>query len=118
MKDMNKQSIGIDATGKSLGRIASESARYLQGKHLPSYKPNVPASVQVEVVNITSANANKKSSDLKVLYRSSMRPGGLKQTSFLDAFEKNPRETFRNIVAGMLPKNKLRKILLKHLTIR
>ena len=116
-KEQKQEIINIDAKGKSLGRLATEVARYLQGKHLPSYRPNVPASTRVLVSNISSSNVSKKSLDLKVYYHSSMRPGGLKMVTFREKFETNPADVFRNMVRHMLPKNKLNKILLKHLRI-
>ncbi|MFC1687726.1 50S ribosomal protein L13 [Patescibacteria group bacterium] len=117
-KIQSKQdTIHIDAKGKSLGRVASDVARYLQGKHMPSYRPHIPASTRVVVSNITLSKVDTKALDRKVYYHSSLRPGGLKEVTFKEKFASNPQEVFRNMVRRMIPKNKLSKIILKHLQI-
>ncbi|HCJ52181.1 MAG: 50S ribosomal protein L13 [Candidatus Kerfeldbacteria bacterium RIFCSPLOWO2_01_FULL_48_11] len=115
-KQPTKIDITVEARGKSLGRLASEVAHLLQGKHLASYRPNKPALAYVLVTHLSEVKLDPVSKDGKVYYRSSLRPGGLKKRSFNEWFQKDPQEVTRHMVYGMLPKNKLRKILIKHLT--
>lgn len=116
-KQSKQETITIDAKGRSLGRVASEAARYLQGKHVPSYRPHIAATTRVVITNIKLSKIEKKSLDQKMYYHSSLRPGGLKEVSFSEKFSSNPQELFRDMVRRMIPKNKLSKILLKHLQI-
>lgn len=108
--------VTLDASGKSFGRLATEVATLLQGKHTASYRPNTVAHIDVYVTNIDSIRLNI-STDLKEYKWSTMRPGGLKTESFTERFTTNPAQTFIDTVGGMLPKNKLRKQMIKHLHV-
>ena len=97
----------IDAEGKILGKIATEIAVRLMGKHKPSYTPHVDGGDYVVVVNADKfAVTGKKMLDKKY-YRHSGYPGGLKVRSLEEMLEKKPTEVIRKAVERMLPKNKL-----------
>ncbi len=107
----------IDATNKSLGRIAGEVALHLRGKNSPSFAPNkIPQSI-VKVVNLGKISFYENKKEQKIYKRYSGYPGGLKEISFKKLTEKKPQEFFRLAVWGMLPKNKLRKIMMKNLIL-
>lgn len=108
----------IDATGKALGRVASEVARILSGKDSPQYMPNVVAPVLVVVTNLLQARFTGTKITKKLYWRFSGYPGGLRSDTLGALWEKNPEAIFAKIVSGMLPKNKLRKAMLKHLKLR
>ena len=109
--------ITIDAAGRSLGRVASEVAVKIRGKHLPSFTPRLAPKLKVEVVNINKARFTGSKGLTKKYYHFSGYPGGLKVTSLQQEFAKNPVRLFRQMVSRMLPKNKLNSQLLRNLII-
>lgn len=109
----------IDATGKPVGRLASEIATLLIGKHRPDYMPNMDMGDFVRVTNasqmkITGKNKMKQ----KVYYRHSMYARGLKQETLQKVWASDPSEVLRRSVSRMLPKNTLRNERMKRLTIK
>ena len=107
----------IDAEGKILGKIATEIAVRLMGKHKPSYTPHVDGGDYVVVVNADKfAVTGKKMLDKKY-YRHSGYPGGLKVRSLEEMLEKKPTEVIRKAVERMLPKNKLGSQMINRLKI-
>ena len=107
----------IDAEGKILGKIATEIAIRLMGKHKPSYTPHVDGGDYVVVVNADKfAVTGKKMLDKKY-YRHSGYPGGLKVRSLEEMLEKKPTEVIRKAVERMLPKNKLGNQMINRLKI-
>jgi len=97
----------VDATDKNLGRLASDIARVLLGKHKPTYTPNVDVGDFVVVVNAEKlATTGTKRTD-KVYYRHSGYPGGLHQTTMETILERNPERVLQEAVRGMLPHNRL-----------
>ena len=107
----------IDAEGKILGKIATEIAVRLMGKHKPSYTPHVDGGDFVVVVNADKfAVTGKKMLDKKY-YRHSGYPGGLKVRSLEEMLEKKPTEIIRKAVERMLPKNKLGNQMINRLKI-
>lgn len=108
----------IDAQGKKLGRVASEAAMLLMGKNKPSYKPNVAPEVTVKIENVSKLDISEKKRDDKVYTRYSNYPGGLKSETLGEVIEKKTEaEALRRAVYGMLPANRLRKVMLSHLVI-
>ena len=107
----------IDATGKTLGRLATKIAALLRGKHLPTYTPHVPHGYGVIVINAEKIHVTGKKLDQKVYYRHSGYPGGIKETKLKDMLKKHPEYPIYHAVKGMLPKNKLSRYLLKRLKI-
>lgn len=108
----------IDATGKSLGRLASEAAALLLAKNSTSFAKNFAAKVKVEVINASKVTVTGDKLKQKTHKRFSLYPGGLKTPSWSDvASKKGYKELIRHAVEGMLPKNNLQKNRMKNLKI-
>ncbi len=109
----------IDATNKKVGRVASEAAKILMGKNLPTYSRNsFPKDVVVEIINTSKADITSKKADETEFARYSEYPGGLRFESISDIIaKKGYSEVFRQAVEGMLPKNKLRPQMIKNLIV-
>jgi len=97
----------IDANDKVLGRIASEVAARIRGKHNPLFTPHVDMGDWVIVINADKIRLTGKKWDQKVYYRHTGYTGGIKATSAKELLEKNPEDILRKAVRGMLPKNRL-----------
>lgn len=108
-KIINRKIHQINASGKVLGRLASQIAQLLSGKIKPEYVPNQDYGDQVLVENIKEIKITGKKLDQKIYYHHSGYPGGLKEKKMKEVFDKNPEEVLRKAVFNMLPKNKLRK---------
>lgn len=109
----------FDATEKAIGRLATEIATVLRGKHKASYQPHIDAGDIVEVKNITLAIfGSAKKQEQKKYFRHSQHPGGLKTTLLKELVVKNPSEVLRKAVREMLPATRLRPGMLKRLIIR
>jgi large subunit ribosomal protein L13 len=106
---MKKEEIILDAEGKSLGRLSTEIAYYLQGKHLPSYDPSKDFPIFVFVKNLEKAKFTGNKFEKKVFYKHTGYIGHLKEIKLKDLWEKDKLKTLRLILSRMLPKNKLRK---------
>ncbi len=107
----------VDAEGKVLGRLASEIAKILRGKHKPYYQPDVDCGDFVIVVNAEKIRVTGKKLDQKKYYRHSNYPGGLKERSLKWMLEHKPEEVIRLAVKRMLPKNRLGHRMLKKLKV-
>ena len=108
----------IDAKGKRVGRIASQIAGILQGKHSPSYEPRLEGSDHVVVTNVKELAFSEGKLIGKFYYRHTGPLGHLKVRSLKDVFAKNPAWVLRNAVRLMLPKNKLLARRMKRLTVK
>ena len=107
----------VDATNQNLGRLASDIARVLRGKHKPSYTPNDDVGDFVVVVNAAKlAFTGKKLSD-KTYYRHSGYPGGLREFSLETMLEQHPERVLEKAVRGMLPKNRLGEDMYRKLKV-
>ena len=105
--DIVRQWYVVDATGQTLGRLASDIARVLRGKHKPMYTPNADVGDFVIVVNAEKiATTGTKLTD-KIYYRHSGYPGGLTKMSLEDMLERHPDRVITEAVRGMLPHNSL-----------
>lgn len=107
----------IDAAGQSLGRVATRAATMLRGKHRPDFSPQKLGTTTVIIENVSKLRFSGKKLDQKYYYRFSGYPGGLKSESLRSLFERAPDRVVRLAVRNMLPGNRLRDRLLKHLTI-
>ena len=107
----------VDASGQTLGRLATKIASLLIGKHSPEYPPGVVLEDHVVVINASQILANETRVAEKKYYRHSQYPGGLKQVTFERQMEKYPDRVIRFAVRGMLPKNKLTARYLDNLKI-
>lgn len=105
----------IDATNKTRGRIATAVVELLMGKNIPSYQPHKDAGARVEVVNITAMKLDPKKAGRTEFLRHTQHPGGLKRSLAKDY---TATELLRKAVYNMLPKNSLRRAMLKRLTIK
>ncbi|MCP3775420.1 50S ribosomal protein L13 [Paenibacillus sp. MZ04-78.2] len=97
----------IDATDKTLGRLASEAASILRGKHKPQFTPHVDTGDFVVVINAEKIVLTGKKLQNKMYYRHSLHPGGLKVTSAQDMLNNKPERMLELAIYGMLPKNRL-----------
>ncbi|MEG6616929.1 50S ribosomal protein L13 [Peptococcaceae bacterium 1198_IL3148] len=97
----------IDAAGKPLGRLATEVARILRGKHKPTFTPHVDTGDFVIVINAEKTVLTGNKLDQKVYYRHSGYPGGLKETKYRDFMSTKPERAIEKAVKGMLPHNSL-----------
>lgn len=107
----------IDASGKSLGRLASDISILLQGKNRADYTPYKDAGDIVFVKNIEKIKLTGKKIKKNKYYYHTGYPGGLKEVSVQRLIKKNPRKMLQLAVLGMLPKNKLRKRMIQRLKI-
>jgi large subunit ribosomal protein L13 len=105
----------IDATNQSLGRIATQVATALRGKHLPSYAPEKLANVEVVISNLKLAKFTGKKLEQKTYFHYSGYHSGIRARNLGEEWEKNPQEVFRQIVYRMLPKNKTRDKIIQNL---
>jgi large subunit ribosomal protein L13 len=97
----------IDAAGQTLGRLASEAAALIRGKHKPQFTPHVDTGDFVIIVNADKVHLTGKKLQNKKYYRHSGYPGGLKVTTAGDMLKNNPTRMVELAVHGMLPKNRL-----------
>ena len=116
-KEVSKKWYLIDAKDKVLGRMATQIAMRLRGKHKPIYTPHADTGDFVVVVNADKVVLTGKKWDNKFYYRHSGYIGGLKQISAKDLREKRPRDILRFAVRGMLPKNSLGRRQLRKLKV-
>jgi large subunit ribosomal protein L13 len=107
----------VDASGKILGRLASDIARLLMGKHKPQWQPNLDIGDFVIVVNAEKVRLTGKKLDQKFHYRHSGRPGNLKAYSYRWMLQNRPERVIELAVSKMLPKNRLRARMLKRLRV-
>ena len=107
----------IDATDKILGRVASEVARRLRGKHKPEFTPHVDTGDFIIVVNAGKLRVTGTKSLNKIYYRHSGYPGGVSQTNFMKMQERFPGRALEKAVKGMLPKGPLGYAMIKKLKV-
>jgi large subunit ribosomal protein L13 len=107
----------VDADGLVLGRMASEIARILRGKHKPTFTPNVDTGDHVIVVNASKVVLTADKGDKELIYRHSGYPGGLKRRTYGELMASRPEEGVRRAVRGMLPKGPLGRRMLKKLKV-
>lgn len=107
----------IDAAGRPLGRVATEAAYLLKGKHKPTYEPHLDDGDFVIVVNASQVRVTGHKAEQITYYRHSGYPGGLKSRSYADQMEKFPERILEQAIWGMLPKGPLGKAMFKHLKV-
>ena len=115
--EVQKQWCVVDAEGKILGRLASQIAAILRGKHKPTYTPYMDTGDYVIVVNAEKVQVTGAKFDQKKYYRHSGYPGGLKVTDFSRMIKDKPERVITLAVKGMLPHNRLGRAILKHLKV-
>ncbi|HWP57184.1 MAG TPA: 50S ribosomal protein L13 [Candidatus Acidoferrales bacterium] len=104
----------VDASGRVLGRLASEVARILRGKHKPTFAPHVDGGDFVVIVNASRVRLSGRKLENKEYYRHSEYPGGIRVTKAKELLANRPEELLRLAIKGMLPRNRLgRKLMTK-----
>lgn len=105
--EVDRQWFVVDAEGQTLGRLASEIAKIIKGKHKPIYSPSVDCGDYVVVVNAEKIKVTGRRLDQKKYYRHSGYMGGLTELTLRQQLEKHPTRVLNSAVRGMLPKNTL-----------
>jgi large subunit ribosomal protein L13 len=107
----------IDADGLVLGRVATEVARILRGKHTTIFAPHIDTGDHVIVINADKIVLSAGKAEKKMVYRHTGYPGGLKEQTYANLLEHKPAEAIRRSVRGMIPKNRLGRQQLKKLKV-
>ena len=107
----------VDATDKVLGRLASQIAHVLRGKHRPNYAPHMDMGDHIVVVNIDKVRVTGAKAENKVYHRHAGYPGGLRTPSYERMMEDHPDRILKKAVWGMLPSNSLGRQLIKKLRV-
>jgi len=107
----------FDASGQVLGRLASQVAKLLMGKHKSIYTPHLDTGDYVMVLNAAKVELSGKKANQKIYYRHSGYPGGLKEITFRELFSKDPTRVVEAAVKGMLPKSRLGRAMFKKLRV-
>ena len=107
----------VDATGHTLGRLTSEIAKILRGKHKPIYTPHIDTGDYVIVVNADKIKVTGKKLDQKIYYRHSDYVGGMKESTLREMMDKKPERVIELAVKGMLPKGPLGRAMIKKLHV-
>ena len=107
----------IDASGETLGRMATEIAKLLRGKGKPTYAPHLDVGDFVVVVNAAKVRVTGKKAQEKVYYRHTQYPGGLKSTTFAEVLKTHPTRVIEHAVKGMLPHNRQGRAMLRRLKV-
>jgi large subunit ribosomal protein L13 len=115
--DIQRDWYVVDATDLPLGRLASEVAQRLRGKHKPTFAPHVDGGDFVVVVNAEKVAVTSGKSQTKIYYRHSGYPGGIKAETFESLRERRPEAIVERAVRGMLPKNKLGRAMIGKLKV-
>jgi len=115
--DIQRAWYKVDADGAVLGRLATEVASVLRGKHKPIFAPHVDTGDHVIVVNAAKLRMTSGKAEKKLHHRHSGYPGGLTSRTYADLLARDPEDTFRRAVKGMLPKGPLGRSMLRKLKV-
>ncbi len=116
-EDVEKKWYLVDAEGKTLGRLASQIARVLRGKHKPVFTPNADLGDFVVVINAEKIKLTGKRPELKELYHNTGYPGGARFESFRELIKTKPETVMEHAVRGMLPHNRLGRRIIRKLKV-
>lgn len=116
-EDVKRDWFLVDADGKTLGRLATEIARRLRGKHKTIYTPHVDTGDYIVVINAEKVRVTGNKAKNKIYYSHSGYMGGLKQISFEKLIDKAPERVIERAVKGMLPKNSLGRTMYRKLKV-
>jgi len=111
------QWVVVDAQNKVLGRLATQIAMRLRGKHRPEYTPHIDTGDYVVVVNAAKLRVTGRKAERKIYYTHSGYPGGLSETTFAKLQERHPGRALEKAVKGMLPKGPLGYAMIKKLKV-
>lgn len=115
--EITRQWVLVDANDQNLGRLVTQIATVMLGKHKPTFTPGVEMGDHVVVVNAERIRVTGNKMMDKMYYRNSRRPGGLKQINLCDQLAKQPERVIERAVWGMLPHNKFGRKLIKRLHV-
>jgi len=115
--DIERKWYVVDAEGQTLGRLSSQIASVLRGKHKPIFTPNVDAGDYIIVINAAKIKVTGDKLNQKLYRRHSGHVGGLKETVLSEMMAKKPEQVIRHAVKGMLPKNNLGRHMIKKLHV-
>jgi large subunit ribosomal protein L13 len=107
----------VDAKDQSLGRLSTQIAKYILGKHKPTFTPGVDMGDEVVVINASQLRFDPRRMESKMYYWHTGYPGGLKEMTLNTMMEKYPERVIRKAVWGMIPHNKLGRSLIKRLRV-
>lgn len=107
----------VDAEGLTLGRMATEVARVLRGKHKAMFSPHIDTGDHVVIINAAKVALTPGKAEAKLVYSHSGYPGGISSTSYARLLDTKPEEAVRRTVRGMLPKNRLGRQMLRKLKV-
>ena len=107
ISEISREWFVVDAEGLTLGRMATEVARVLRGKHKPTFTPHIDTGDHVIIINADKVVLTSGKADRKMRYRHSGYPGGIRSETYAEAMAKKPAETVRKSIEGMLPKTRL-----------
>jgi large subunit ribosomal protein L13 len=115
--DIQRSWYVVDAEDLVLGRVATEVARILRGKHKPIFAPHVDTGDHVVIVNAAKVVLTSNKAEQKRVYRHSGYPGGIRSRSYAEELQRSPEDAVRRTIRGMLPKNRLGRAQLKKLKV-
>jgi large subunit ribosomal protein L13 len=116
-KEITRTWYVVDAAGAVLGRLASEVAQVLRGKHKPSYAPHMDSGDHVIVINAAGVRLSGEKDVKKVYYRHSQYPGGLREVAYEQLARERPERVVEQAVRGMLPKTRLGRQMARKLHV-
>jgi large subunit ribosomal protein L13 len=115
--EVNRKWFVVDAEGKTLGRLSSEIASILRGKHKPTYTPHLDTGDHVIIINAEKIELTGKKLSDKIYYRHTNHPGGLKERTAKEMRDKYPDRMLELAIKGMLPKGSLGRQMIKKLNV-
>jgi len=116
-KSMDRRWHVLDAADTPLGRVASEAAKLLLGKHKPNYEPFLPMGDYVVIINADRVAVTGEKTKRKVYYRHTGYPGGLRERTLEEQMDRDPRKVLERAIKGMLPHNSRGRELFRHLNV-
>ncbi len=115
--DIERRWLVVDADGKTLGRLATQVATVLKGKHKPMFTPHMDTGDHVVIINASKITLTGRKPELKKYFHHTMYPGGGSFTAVADVFAKHPERVITAAVKGMLPKTKLGRAMIKKMKV-
>lgn len=115
--DIHRQWLIVDASGKNLGRLATQVSMVLRGKHKPIYTPSMDTGDHVVIINAEKVALTGRKAEDKKYFHHTMYPGGGTWTSIVEMMEKHPERVVQKAVRGMMPKTKLGRAMIKKLKV-
>ncbi|MBI2869114.1 MAG: 50S ribosomal protein L13 [Chloroflexi bacterium] len=116
-RDIKRERVVIDASGRTLGRLATQVARLLMGKHKPVFTPNTDTGDFVVITNAAKVVVTGRKAKQKLYYRHTGYPGGFKVTAYEDLVKRSPTRAVEHAIEGMLPHTRLGAAMKKKLTV-